>query len=91
MGRAMMRSGHGFPDPALSPVVAALDDVPEWEIKLARFVDRWVLRSEATMRARSAILNMILTVAVTVVIAGMIQTLFGIMDAASKASAPSSY
>ncbi len=85
MGRAMMLSGHGFPDPALIPVVAALDDIPRWEIKLARFVDRWVLRSEATMKARAALLNMILTLAVTVIIGAMIQTLFSIMDAASKA------
>ena len=85
MGRAMMRSGHGFPDPALNPVVAALDDIPDWEIKLARFIDRWVLRSEATMKARAAVLNMVLTLAVTVIVGGLIQTLFTIMDAASKA------
>ena len=87
MGRAMTQSGQGFPDPALIPVVAALDDIPQWEIKLARFVDRWVRRSEATMRARAAVLNMILTLAVTVIIGALIQTLFSIMDAASKAPA----
>ena len=84
LGAAMMESGHGFPDPALSPVVAALDGVPEWDIKLARFVDRWIRRSEATMKARSAMLNILLSIFITVVIAGLVQTLFGLMDAAGQ-------
>ena len=84
LGQAMMESGHGFPDPALSPVVAALDGVPDWETKLSRFVDRWVRRSEATMKARSAVINVVLTVFVTAVVVGMVQSLFGIMDAAGR-------
>ena len=84
MGRAMTETGHGFPDPALIPVGAALDDIPAWEIKLARFIDRWVLRSEAAMKARAAVLNMILILAVTVIVGGLIQTLFTLMGAASR-------
>ncbi len=86
LGRAMMASGHGFPDPTLSPVVAALDGVPDWDTKLSRFVDRWILRSEALMKARSAAINIVLTLLVTVLIAGVVQSLFEIMNAAGKSS-----
>ena len=86
LGRAMMTTGHGFPDPTLSPVVAALDGVPEWDTKLSRFVDRWIMRSEALMKARSAAINVVLTLLVTVLIAGVVQSLFEIMNAAGKAS-----
>ena len=84
LGRAMMTSGHGFPDPTLSPVVAALDGVPEWDAKLSRFVDRWIMRSEALMKARSAVINVILLIIVTALIAGVTQSLFEIMHAAGK-------
>ena len=84
LGAAMMGSGHGFPDPTLSPVVAALDGVPDWDTKLSRFVDRWILRSEALMRARSAAINVVLTVFVTGLITGVVQSLFEIMAAAGQ-------
>lgn len=84
LGRAMMGSGLGFPDPTLSPVVAALDGVPGWDTKLSRFVDRWILRSEALMKTRSAAINVVLTLFVTVLIGGVVQSLFEIMNAAGK-------
>ena len=84
LGDAMMTSGHGFPDPTLSPVVAALDGVPAWDVKLSRFVDRWILRSESLMRARSAAINVVLTLLVTALIAGVVQALFEIMAVAGK-------
>ncbi len=87
LGKSMMISGHGFPDPTLSPVVAALDGVPEWDVKLSRFVDRWIARSESLMRARSHAINVVLTVFVTVLITGVVQSLFEIMNAAGKTTA----
>ena len=57
LGRSMVLAGQGFPDPSLVPVVAALDGAPGWERKLARFVERWVGRSEELLRARAAALN----------------------------------
>ena len=51
LGRAMALAGHGFPDPALVPVAAALDGAPGWEDKLARFVERWVGRSEDLLKS----------------------------------------
>ena len=57
LGRAMALAGHGFPDPALVPVAAALDGAPGWEDKLARFVERWVGRSEDLLKSRAAALN----------------------------------
>ena len=90
LGESMTRSGHGFPDPTLSPVVRALDGVPEWHVKLSRFVDRWILRSEALMRARSAAINIVLTLFVTGLITGVVQSPFEIMAAAGK-TASSNY
>jgi len=91
LGKAMMTSGHGFPDPTLSPVVAALDGVPEWDAKLGRFVDRWILRSESLMRARSAAINVILTLFVTALIIGVTQSLFEIMNAAGRTTSAGQY
>ncbi|MDE0201454.1 MAG: hypothetical protein OXK73_03350 [Rhodospirillaceae bacterium] len=87
LGKAMTDSGHGFPDPTLSPVVAALDGVPDWDVKLSRFVDRWILRSESLMQARSAAVNVLLTIFVTVLIAGVTQALFEIMNTAGRIAA----
>ena len=84
LGESMMRAGHGFPDPTLSPVVRALDGVPDWDVKLSRFVDRWIQRSESLMRARSAAINVLLTLFVTVLITGVVQSLFEVMNAAAK-------
>ena len=91
LGAAMMTSGHGFPDPTLSPVVAALDGVPEWDTKLSRFVDRWILRSESLMRSRSAAINTALTLFVTALITGVVQSLFEIMNAAGQTTSAGSY
>ena len=84
LGAAMLASGHGFPDPSLAPVVAALDGVPQWENKLAQFVDRWVGRSEAVMKARVLLLNMLLTAVVTLVTLVALTSLFDIMEIAGR-------
>ena len=83
LGRSMVLAGHGFPDPSLVPVVAALDGAPGWEKKLARFVERWVERSEALLRARAAVLNgTLLTVAAAVMGSG-IDAMFSILERAA--------
>ena len=77
-GQAMVMSGHGFPDPSLVPVVAGLEGVRDWHEKLARFVERWVERSEFLLQARGAALNVVLLVLVTVVMAFMIHAMFSV-------------
>ena len=69
LGRAMALAGHGFPDPTLVPVAAALDGAPGWEDKLARFVERWVGRSEDLLKSRAAALNGALLIVVTLAMA----------------------
>lgn len=83
LGRSMVLAGHGFPDPSLVPVVAALDGAPGWERKLARFVERWVGRSEALLRARAAALNGVLLVLATGVMASGIDAMFSILERAA--------
>ena len=83
LGRSMVLAGHGFPDPSLVPVVAALDGAPGWERKLARFVERWVGRSEALLRARAAALNGVLLVLATGVMASGIDAMFSILEMAA--------
>ena len=85
LGRAMTLAGHGFPDPALVPVVAALDGVPGWEAKLSRFVARWVDRSEDLLRTRAAGLNAALLILVTVAVAAGIDAMFSILQQAGRA------
>ena len=85
LGASMIAAGHGFPDPSLAPVVAALDGIPDWESRLARFVDRWISRSEALLKARTAILNAVLLLVATAIAGGGIQSLFAVMDAAGRA------
>ena len=82
LGRSMVLAGHGFPDPSLVPVVAALDGAPGWERKLARFVERWVGRSEELLRARAAGLNGVLLVAATGIMGTGIDAMFSILERA---------
>lgn len=84
LGQSMRRAGHGFPDPALVPVVAALDGTAGWERKLGGFVERWVGRSEEVLRSRAAVMNGTLLVIVTFVMAGGIDAMFGILQQAGK-------
>ena len=83
LGRSMALAGHGFPDPALIPVIAALDGTRDWEQKLSRFVDRWIARSEAILRTRAAALNGALLIAVTLVMAAGIDAMFSILEQAA--------
>ena len=84
LGRAMTLAGHGFPDPSLVPVIAALDGVPGWEDKLSRFVERWVSRSEDLLRTRAAGLNAALLILVTVAVAAGIDAMFSILQQAGR-------
>ena len=84
LGQSMRRAGHGFPDPALVPVVAALDGTAGWERKLGGFVERWVGRSEEVLRSRAAVMNGTLLVIVTFVMAGGIDAMFGILQQAGQ-------
>ena len=84
LGASMIAAGHGFPDPSLAPVVAALDGIPDWETRLGCFVDRWTRRSEALLKARTAVLNALLLVLATLIAGGGIQSLFAVMDAAGR-------
>ena len=83
-GRAMALAGHGFPDPALVPVAAALDGAPGWEKKLAGFVERWVGRSEDLLKSRAAALNGLLLIAVTVAMAAGIDAMFSVLQLAGR-------
>ena len=83
LGRSMVLAGHGFPDPSLVPVVAALDGAPGWEKKLARFVERWVGRSEELLRSRAAALNGALLIVAAVVMASGIDAMFSILEQAA--------
>ena len=85
LGRAMTLTGHGFPDPSLVPVIAALDGVPGWEAKLSRFVERWVARSDDLLRIRAAGLNAALLILVTVAVAAGIDAMFSILQQAGRA------
>lgn len=83
-GRAMALAGHGFPDPALVPVAAALDGAPGWENRLSGFVERWVGRSEDLLKSRAAALNGVLLIAVTVVMAAGIDAMFSVLQQAGR-------
>ncbi len=84
LGASMIAAGHGFPDPSLAPVVAALDGIPDWESRLGCFVDRWTRRSEALLKARTATLNALLLMIATLIAGGGIQSLFAVMNAAGR-------
>ena len=83
LGRAMILSGHGFPDPSLIAVVAALDGTEGWERRLAGFVSRWTERSEELLRRRAAVLNAILLTLAAVMMGVAIKGMFGMMSAAT--------
>ncbi len=59
-GSALAASGHEFPDKSLVAVAAAMEGRADWEETLAGFVERWIERSEAVMRAKTMVLNTVL-------------------------------
>ena len=87
-GLAMKAAGTGFPDPTLVTVAAALDGREQWEEVLAEFVERWVDRSEAVMRAQAAVLSVVLMVLGTAMLGGMINAMFEIMGSATAYGPP---
>ena len=83
LGTAMVDAGQQFPDPSLVAVIAALEEMEGWEVKLAEFVNRWVQRSEELMKRRAAVLNGVLITMATATMAIAIVGMFGMMDAVS--------
>ena len=81
-GLAMKAAGTGFPERTLVTVAAALDGREEWELVFAGFVERWVDRSDAVMRAQAAFMSVTLMIVGTVVLGAMVNALFEIMGAA---------
>ena len=83
-GKAMKATKLGFPDPVLVAVAAALDGQVGWEDELAGFVDRWIDRSEATMNARAAALNILLLAFGATVMVVVPLALFEVMSQAGQ-------
>ena len=81
MGRAMVEARHGFPDPSLVPVVAALESLEGWEDKLGLFVDRWAARSSRLIETRAAVVNGLLLSVVALVTGVGVHGMFSIMSA----------
>ena len=84
LGESMIATGHGFPDPKLLRIVESLDGVPGWEAKIQGYVNRWVQRSEALMKARASVLSNVLYLLATVMAGGAIQTMFTMLDVAGS-------
>ena len=80
LGAAMVEAGHGFPDPSLVAVVAALDGTEGWEEKLSGFVERWIDRSEEMLKRRTAVLNAVLMVFAAIAMGIAIKAMFGMMQ-----------
>ena len=76
--------GTGFPIRRLVPVAVALDGAPGWEDKLARFVERWVGRSEDLLKSRAAALNGALLIVVTLAMAAGIDAMFSVLQQAGR-------
>ena len=81
-GQAMAATGHGFPEPQLIAVVAALEGMPQWESRLGVFCERWVERTQHLVRTRTLVFNRTLLLLVGAVIAGGISALFEVLEAA---------
>ena len=81
-GQAMAATGHGFPEPQLIAVVAALEGMPRWESRLGVFCERWVERAEHLVRTRTLVFNRVLLLLVGAVTAAGISALFEVLEAA---------
>ena len=58
--------------------------MPGWEVKLGRFVARWMSRSEDLLRTRAAGLNAVLLILVTAIVAAGIDAMFSILQQAGR-------
>ena len=83
-GTAMVEAGHGFPDPELQHVIAALERRAGWEVRAARFVEGWVARSEDMLRIRTAIASHALNAVVALVGAAMLHVMAQAISAAQQ-------
>ena len=81
-GQAMAATGHGFPEPQLIAVVAALEGMPQWESRLGVFCERWIERAEHMVRTRTLVFNRALLLVVGAATAGGISALFEVLEAA---------
>ena len=83
-GSALEAAGHGFPDRTLVAVASAMEGRADWEETLAGFVERWVERTEATMRMRVMVLNAVLMAVGT---AGMLLVMWASFDISTQVQA----
>ena len=83
-GSALEACGNDFPDETLVAVAGSMDGKDGWEDTLAQFVERWVERSEANIRMKTAVLNVVLMAVGT---AQMLLLMWGSFDIMSQVDA----
>lgn len=81
-GAALKASGNNFPDAGLIAVAEALDGTENWNIELGKFMERWVERSERTLKTRLGLLRNLLIVLVAFVLGSLISAMFDVMSQA---------
>ena len=78
-GAAMKMSGQNFPDPGLIAVAESLDSTPNWHVELGNFMERWIDRSERTLRTRLGLLRNLMLLLVTVMMGALVSAMFDVM------------
>ncbi len=79
-GAAMKASGNNFPDAGLIAVAEALDGTPDWNVELGKFMERWIERSERTLKSRLGLMRNILFVVVAVILGSLVSAMFDVMS-----------
>ncbi len=83
-GSAMAATGHGFPSPDLIPIVEALENTPDWDRKLATYLERWIVGTEDAVERAMAGLNKVVMLCLGGAIAAVFSALFQLITLASK-------
>ena len=78
-GRAMRLAGTHFPDPRMIAVVEAMQGVPDWHLRMAEFLDRWIQRSERVLAAQLGTARSVLMVLVALVLAVTVNAMFDVL------------
>ncbi len=78
-GRSMRLAGTSFPDSDLIAVIEALEGLPEWHLRTAEFLQRWIERAERVLAAQLGLARTALMMLCAVVIGGTVNSMFDVL------------
>ena len=74
------QGGGSFPDPELNAVMGVLAGQPNALEKFGVYTDRWMLAAEKRVKAKTAVINMVLITLIAAVIISVVTAIFSVIS-----------